>query len=94
MKLMQTIGVAVAHLDKLGDIVPVDKSSASVMPVTACSPQFDTVGEALLWTLEQGLGDAFTPTSETSVGGRYITLADTMKMPLQRRNGLSASHQS
>jgi hemoglobin-like flavoprotein len=40
---------------------------------------YDTVGSALLWTLAQGLGDAFTPEVETSWATVYGLLADTMK---------------
>jgi hemoglobin-like flavoprotein len=40
---------------------------------------YDTVGEALLWTLGQGLGDAFTPETEAAWTKVYGLLADTMK---------------
>ncbi|MCA9957602.1 MAG: hypothetical protein KC413_14960 [Anaerolineales bacterium] len=80
MKLMQTIGVAVAHLDKLGDIVPVVQKLGQRHAGYGVQPaDYDTVGEALLWTLEQGLGDAFTPQAKQAWTAVYITLADTMK---------------
>jgi hemoglobin-like flavoprotein len=40
---------------------------------------YDTVGAALLWTLEQGLGDAFTPDVKSAWASAYGVLAGTMK---------------
>jgi hemoglobin-like flavoprotein len=41
---------------------------------------YDTVGEALLWTLDYGLGKAFTPDVRTAWKELYGLLALTMKM--------------
>ena len=38
---------------------------------------YDTVGRALLWTLEQGLGDAFTPDVKAAWTVVYGVLATT-----------------
>jgi hemoglobin-like flavoprotein len=40
---------------------------------------YDTVGAALLWTLEQGLGRAFTPTVREAWTAALGVLAGTMK---------------
>ena len=40
---------------------------------------YDTVGAALLWTLEQGLGDAWTVELATAWATAYTLLATTMK---------------
>jgi nitric oxide dioxygenase len=40
---------------------------------------YDTVATALLWTLGQGLGDAFTPEVETAWVAAYTLLATTMQ---------------
>jgi hemoglobin-like flavoprotein len=40
---------------------------------------YDTVGAALIWTLEQGLGDAFTQEARESWTQVYTTLAGMMK---------------
>jgi hemoglobin-like flavoprotein len=40
---------------------------------------YASVGAALLWTLEQGLGSAFTPAVRESWTTVYTTLADVMK---------------
>lgn len=40
---------------------------------------YDTVGTALLWTLEQGLGPAFTPETKAAWTETYTLLAEVMK---------------
>ena len=40
---------------------------------------YDTVAEALLWTLDKGLGSAFTPDVRHSWIVAYGILAETMK---------------
>jgi nitric oxide dioxygenase len=40
---------------------------------------YDTVAEALLWTLEKGLGEAFTPETRQAWITVYGVLASTMK---------------
>jgi hemoglobin-like flavoprotein len=40
---------------------------------------YDTVAAALLWTLEQGLGDGFTPDVREAWTTVYGVLATTMK---------------
>ncbi len=61
-KLMSMIGVAVANLGKLDVILPAVRDLGQRH---ACygvrQAHYDTVGTALVWTLEQGLGDDFTP---------------------------------
>ncbi|MDJ0947577.1 MAG: globin domain-containing protein [Alphaproteobacteria bacterium] len=60
-KLMSTMKVAVAGLDDLGKLVPVlEALGAKHKAYGVVQQHYDTVGEALLWTLEQGLADAFT----------------------------------
>ncbi|HEY9050788.1 MAG TPA: globin domain-containing protein, partial [Gammaproteobacteria bacterium] len=40
---------------------------------------YDTVGEALIWTLGAGLEDAFTEETKSAWVGVYTLVADTMK---------------
>jgi hemoglobin-like flavoprotein len=40
---------------------------------------YATVGTALLWTLEKGLGDVFTPEVKEAWTVVYNALADTMR---------------
>lgn len=41
---------------------------------------YETVGQALLWTLDYGLGKKFTPEAQAAWGRVYQLLAMTMKM--------------
>ncbi len=79
-KLMQTIGVAVNGLKDLDRIVPVvQELGVRHVGYGVMDAHYDTVGAALLWTLGQGLGDAFTPEVKTAWTETYMLLAGTMK---------------
>ena len=59
-KLMKMITVAVNGLDKLDTIVPAVQSLGKRHTGYGVKEQhYDTVGSSLIWTPEQGLGDAF-----------------------------------
>jgi hemoglobin-like flavoprotein len=79
-KLMQMITVAVNGLPKLDTIVPaVEDLGRRHVEYDVTEEMYDTVGAALLWTLGQGLGPAFTPEVEEAWTETYNTLADVMK---------------
>lgn len=79
-KLMQTISVAVAGLTKLDTIVPtVQELGRRHLDYKVAEQHYDTVGEALLWTLEQGLGEEFTDEVKEAWAETYNTLAMVMK---------------
>jgi hemoglobin-like flavoprotein len=79
-KLMQMIGTAVNGLTKLDAIVPaVQDLGRRHVKYGVKDKDYDTVGGALLWTLEQGLGDAFTPEVKEAWATTYGVLAKTMK---------------
>ena len=40
---------------------------------------YDTVGAAMLWTLEKGLGDRWAPEVEAAWVAAYTLIADTMR---------------
>lgn len=47
---------------------------------TACRPKsYDTVGSALLWTLDSGLAEGFTPDVAATWAEAYTVLATVMK---------------
>lgn len=79
-KLTQMIGVAVNGLTNLNAIVPAVKdmglrhSSYGVE-----ESHYDSVGAALLWTLNEGLGDEFTEEAKEAWTLTYTTLATVMK---------------
>lgn len=60
-KLMQTLQVAVKGLDNPEALVPILQTLAvRHVGYGVRNEHYATVGDALLWTLEQGLGEAFT----------------------------------
>jgi hemoglobin-like flavoprotein len=79
-KLMGMIGTAVAGLDDLGALVPaVQALGARHKQYGVADKDYDTVAGALLWTLEKGLGDQFTPAVKDAWVAVYGVLAGTMK---------------
>jgi len=79
-KLMMMIGTAVAGLSDLPRLVPAVQALGKRHTGYGVLPQhFDTVGTALLWTLEQGLGPAFTAEARAAWAETYMTLAAVMK---------------
>jgi hemoglobin-like flavoprotein len=78
--LMNMISVAVAGLDKLDTIVPAVQALGVRHAGYGVTPaHYVTVGTALLWTLDQGLGDGFTPEVEAAWVAAYTVLATTMR---------------
>ncbi|MEA2739818.1 MAG: hypothetical protein QOH05_3125 [Acetobacteraceae bacterium] len=79
-KLMAMLGTAVANLGKLEAIVPAVQDLGRRHKTYGVPPEsYDTVAAALLWTLGQGLGDAFTPQVEAAWVEAYTILATVMK---------------
>jgi hemoglobin-like flavoprotein len=78
--LMGMIRVAVAGLTKLDQIVPaVQALGRRHASYGVKDEHYATVGSALIWTLEQGLGDAFTPETRSAWLKVYTVLAETMQ---------------
>ena len=78
-KLMAAIQVVVAGLDRLDKIVPAVQSLGRRHAAYGVRPEhYQTVAAALLWTLEQGLGEAFTPDTKSAWAAAYTLLAETM----------------
>ncbi len=78
-KLMGTLKVVVAVLDNPAKLVPAVKILGQRHKGYGVEPaHYATVGEALLWTLEQGLGEAFTPEVKQAWTKVYTLLAETM----------------
>lgn len=79
-KLMTMLKVAVANLDRLDTIVPaVEALGERHVHYGVQARDYDTVAVALLWTLEQGLGDAFTPEAREAWTEVYTVLAQVMQ---------------
>ena len=77
--LMQTLTVVVKSLDKLDTIVPaVQALGRRHAGYGVRAADYETVGSALLWTLDQGLGPAFDEDTREAWTVAYQTLASVM----------------
>lgn len=78
-KLMDMLGAVVDGLDRLdtivGDVQALGRRHAGYGAQPA---HYDVVGDCLLWTLAQGLGDAFTVEVRDAWATAYGILATTM----------------
>lgn len=80
VKLMTMLGIAVKGLNDLDTLVPVVQNlGARHVRYGVKDEHYNTVGAALLWTLEQGLGDDFTDDVKQAWTDVYVTLASVMK---------------
>ncbi len=78
-KLMQMLSVAVNGLNSLEKIVPaIQDLGQRHVGYGVREEDFQTVGKALLWTLEQGLGSEFTPDVKEAWTAVYTLVATTM----------------
>ncbi len=91
-KLMAMIATAVAGLDDLDALLPAVKALGARHAGYGTTPaQYQPVGEALLWTLGQGLGDVFTPEVEAAWTKVYGVLATTMQAGATEASGSQAA---
>ena len=78
--LMQMLDYAVTGLDRLDTIVlAIQNLGIRHAGYGVKDEYYETVGEALLWTLEQGLGKDFTPDVKDAWVEAYKLLSDIMK---------------
>jgi hemoglobin-like flavoprotein len=79
-KLMQVLTVAVKGLDRLEQLVPVVEDLGRRHSRYGVQDRhYDTVAQALLWTLRVSLGWQFTTEVEGAWAAVYGVLASTMK---------------
>lgn len=79
-KLMQTLMVVVAGIDKLENLVPaIQNLGRRHAGYRVRDEHYATVGSALIWTLEKGLGEAFTPAVRQAWVDAYTLIASVMK---------------
>lgn len=79
-KLMAMINTAINGLSRLNEIVPaVQALGRRHVGYGVKEAHYETVGAALLWTLEQGLGPSFTPEVRQAWATAYGLLAGVMK---------------
>jgi hemoglobin-like flavoprotein len=79
-KLMATIAVVVNSLDRLSDVLPaVQALAVRHAGYGVRSQDYDAVGNALVWTLQSGLGERFTDKHTAAWVEVYTNLADIMR---------------
>jgi hemoglobin-like flavoprotein len=79
VKLMGMLGTAVTNLHQLETILPAVKALGERHKGYGVTvDHYAPVGAALLWTLEQGLGDDFTPDTREAWTAAYTALAGVM----------------
>lgn len=79
-KLMQMIGVAVANLHQLDQVmVAVQELGRRHVGYRVKDDDYDTVAASLLWTLEKGLGEAWNDDVQAAWTETYVALATVMK---------------
>ena len=79
-KLMQMIGVAVKGLSHLEQILPaVEQLGRRHVQYGVRTEHYEIVGQALLWTLANGVGSAFTPEVRGAWAAAYDLLAAAMQ---------------
>lgn len=78
-KLMAMLNTAVNGLDNLEALIePLKKMGAGHKAYGVTAADYDKVGASFLWTLEQGLGDAFTDDIKEAWAVTYGTVASVM----------------
>ena len=78
-KLMATLAVVVGGLSNLEAILPAASALAKRHVSYGAKPEhYPVVGGALLWTLEKGLGEAWTPDVAAAWTAAYGTLSGYM----------------
>jgi nitric oxide dioxygenase len=78
-KLMVTLAVVVNGLSNLESILPAAAALAQRhVAYGAKAEHYPVVGSALLWTLEKGLGDGWTPDIASAWTAAYGTLSGFM----------------
>jgi hemoglobin-like flavoprotein len=90
-KLMQTLAVVVKGLDNLDQLLPaVQALGRRHGGYGVREEHYETVGQALIWTLEKGLRHRFTDAVREAWTAAYGTLATVMKAA-QAEAGLAAA---
>lgn len=89
-RLMAALRGIVGSLDQLERVLPALRELGRRHAAYGVRPEhYATVGEALIWTLEQGLGAAFTRETRRAWIDAYARLAWTMIAAAEEDDGLA-----
>lgn len=92
-KLMAALNTLVLSLGRLEQMLPLARELAIRHVAWGVhAAHYDHVGEALLWTLRQGLGESATPEVMDAWAEAYGELATAMKDAAYPRLGAVAGH--
>jgi hemoglobin-like flavoprotein len=90
-KLLQTLSFAINGLDDLDGLsTKVEDLGRRHAGYGVTDAHYDSVGAALLWTLEQGLGRAWTPEVAAAWTEVYGMLSGIMRNAAARAKGLQS----
>jgi hemoglobin-like flavoprotein len=90
-KLMAMLATAVAGLTNIEALIaPLKKLGAQHATYGTKDEHYDAVASALLWTLEEGLGEAFTSDVKAAWTDVYLVLASVMKSSAHERQASAA----
>jgi hemoglobin-like flavoprotein len=79
-KLIQVLAMAVGRLDRIEELVPVIEALGRRHAAYGVSDaHYETVGAALIWTLEKGLGKAWSEEVKAAWTEVYVLLANVMR---------------
>jgi hemoglobin-like flavoprotein len=88
-KLMATLATVVGGLGNIETVLPAASALAKRHVSYGVKPEhYDSVGAALLWTLERGLGDRWTGDLAAAWSAAYATLSNFM---IGEANGRTAA---
>jgi hemoglobin-like flavoprotein len=89
-KLVGMLTEIVAQLDRPESLVPNVSALGRQHQHYGVRPaDYETVGAALLWTIEQGLGDSFTPAVREAWNEAYLLVATLMRRGAARTSSAS-----
>ena len=79
-KVIQALALVVNGLDRADELLPVIEALGRRHAAYGVSDaHYDTVGAALIWTLEKGLGDAWSEEVAAAWTDAYLLLANAMR---------------
>lgn len=90
-KLIHVLNVVVGALDRIEELVPtIADLGRRHVGYGVSDAHYDSVGEALLWTLEQGLGNAWTAEVKAAWAAAYALLSGVMREAAEAANDTTA----
>jgi hemoglobin-like flavoprotein len=86
MKLIGMLATAVNNLHHFEQIRPaVEELGRRHLGYGVADEHYKPVGEALLWTLQQGLGENWTPAVKEAWTQAYLAVAGVMKLAARKK---------